>query len=355
MQSIPEIKNTAKEKGLSFYEAVFNKGGSVDKIKIGKYEIDTNTFEVLKNGEVEYKAKRLRDAENYVKKESKYDKEDIYSDDNLQITRDANDNLSFNFEREGNIDDVGVAAAIMSKINSDIKISEKLRDIEIGSRQLRYSDKSDFVYYLSGGYAIWEHGDEYNKSFDETYEEVFKDEALKIKKLMQKEKTIGGLLDLFENYDYAFFLEYATTYGDYGEYVYDEDYEHEKAAEEAEMERYKDGEGYAKEYSLNNYIYKNKEEILNDLINHFEVENLDYDEDRIKDIIKEAFDNIDSKTLSIFEKNKKKYESGGAIEISKSELENIVGRKLNGWNDDNVYHNEKQYKKCYLKPYYKLI
>ena len=89
--------------------------------------------------------------------------------------------------------------------------------------------------------------------------------------------------------------------------------------------------------------------------NHFEVENLDYDEDRIKDIIKEAFDNIDSKTLSIFEKNKKKYESGGAIEISKSELENIVGRKLNGWNDDNVYHNEKQYKKCYLKPYYKLI
>jgi hypothetical protein len=160
--------------------------------------------------------------------------------------------------------------------------------------------------------------------------------------------------DLFEYYNPNYFLEYAANYGGYGEYVYDEDYENEKAAEEAlaeEMERYENAEDYAKEYSLNNYSYKSREEILNDLINHFEVENLDYDEDRIKDIIKETFDAVDEKTLSIFDK----YKNGGAIEISKSELENIVGRKLNGWNDDSVYYKGKQYQKCYLKPYYKLI
>lgn len=350
------IKNTAKEKGLSVYETVFYKeGGSVDKIKIGKYEIDTNTFEVIKNGEVEYKGKSLIQAKNWAKKESEYDKDEVYSEDSLEITRDANGNLHFDFDRYRNTgwafdtNDVGVAAAIIS--GSSMKNMDKLRNIEINSKQLRDSDKSEFVYWLSGGNKAWRYGeDDYNKSFEETYDELFKDEALKIKKLMQKEKTIGGLLDLFENYDYAFFLEYATTYGDYGEYVYDEDYELDKEREE-EIQKYENAEDYAKEYSLNNYSYKNREEILNDLFNHFEVENLDYDEDRIKDIIKENFDAVDEKTLSIFEK----YKNGGAIEISKEELENMVGRKLNGWNDDSVYYKGKQYQKCYLKPYYKLI
>lgn len=324
------IKNTAKEKGLSVYETVFYKeGGSVDKIKIGKYEIDTNTFEVIKNGEVEYKGRSLIKAKNFAKKESEYDTEEVYSEGSLEITRDANGNLHFDFDkgrRTGwafDTNDVGVAAAIISR--SSMKNMDKLRDIEISSKQLRDSDKSEFVYWL-------------------------RDEALKIKKLMQKEKTIGGLLDLFEYYNPNYFLEYAIDNGGYVEYVYDEDYEAEKAREE-EMERYENAEDYAKEYSLNNYSYKNREEILNDLINYFEVENLDYDEDRIKDIIKENFDAVDKKTLSIFDK----YKNGGAIEISKEELENMVGRKLNGWNDDSVYYNGKQYQKCYLKPYYKLI
>jgi hypothetical protein len=93
------IKNTAKEKGLSVYETVFYKeGGSVDKTTIGKYEIDTNTFEVIKNGEVEYKGKSLIQAKNWAKKESEYDKEEVYSEGSLEITRNANGNLHFDFD-----------------------------------------------------------------------------------------------------------------------------------------------------------------------------------------------------------------------------------------------------------------
>ena len=57
-----------------------------------------------------------------------------------------------------------------------------------------------------------------------------------------------------------------------------------------------------------------------------------------------------------FRKNQKFAEGGGVggIEISKIELENMVGKKLNGWNDDIVYYNGKKYQKCYLRPYYKV-
>jgi hypothetical protein len=51
-----------------------------------------------------------------------------------------------------------------------------------------------------------------------------------------------------------------------------------------------------------------------------------------------------------------KYAKGGHIgrEISKCELEDMVGRKLDGWNDDIVYYGGKKYEKCFLRPYYKV-
>jgi len=32
----------------------------------------------------------------------------------------------------------------------------------------------------------------------------------------------------------------------------------------------------------------------------------------------------------------------------------MVGKKLDGWNDDIVYYGGKKYQKCYLRPYYKV-
>jgi hypothetical protein len=49
----------------------------------------------------------------------------------------------------------------------------------------------------------------------------------------------------------------------------------------------------------------------------------------------------------------KPFKNGGYIgEISKTELETMVGRKLDGWNDDEVVFEGKVFKKCYLRPYY---
>jgi len=46
--------------------------------------------------------------------------------------------------------------------------------------------------------------------------------------------------------------------------------------------------------------------------------------------------------------------SGGVgMEISKEQLESMVGRKLNGWNDDKVMFNGTMYQKCFLRPFYK--
>ena len=35
-------------------------------------------------------------------------------------------------------------------------------------------------------------------------------------------------------------------------------------------------------------------------------------------------------------------------------LEAMIGRKLNGWNDDVVIYDGVSYKKCFMKPYYKI-
>lgn len=465
------IKYTAEQKGFKVFQTeFFNAGGDLD-LKIGKYEINPETFEVKnENGDVVHKAQTLSRAKIWAKSESKHDKDVVYENNNLEITRDAIGNLHFDFDRIRNTGwafdtyDVGTAVAIIS--HSSMNNDEKLRNIEINSRQLRDSDREMIVYWLSGGNKEWRFGETYNKSFDETYKEIFDDVALKIKKLMQKEKTIGGLIDLFERYDVDYFINYAQQEGSWGEYVYDEDYEREKEMDE-ELAEYEDGEDYAKEYILDNYKYKNTEEILNDLINYFEQEDIEYDEDRINDIIKETFESIDKQTLSLFKngggigfipmdvedkfsllakwggmnirevieyfnamidanitdadlqitptkntlfqrersveqkikeiwgkvepkykgelkgnryysmfkelisrnsiyeglltrfkafrKNQKFAEGGGVggIEISKIELENMVGKKLNGWNDDIVYYNGKKYQKCYLRPYYK--
>jgi len=53
---------------------------------------------------------------------------------------------------------------------------------------------------------------------------------------------------------------------------------------------------------------------------------------------------------------KPNYAKGGHIgrEVSKCELEDMVGRKLDGWNDDIIFYGGKKYEKCFLRPYYKV-
>ena len=346
------IKSIAQTKGFKVMETeFFDEGGGLDKMKIGKYQINTETFEVSdENGDIVYTGRTLLKAKKWANDTSKYDKDVVFEDNSLEITKDALGNLHFDFDRRRNTgwafdtDDVGVAVAIIT--GSSFAKEEAIRNIEINSRQLRDSDRKQIVYWLSGGNKEWRFGETYNKSFDETYDEIFDDVALQIKKLMQKEKTIGGLIDLFKKYNTDYFIDYAQREGSWGEYVFDEDYEREKEMDE-ELVKYEDGEDYAKEYILDNYNYKSREEILNDLINHFEQEDIEYDEDRINDIIKETFESVDKQTLSLFR-------HGGGVEISKIQLENMVGKKLNGWNDDVVYYNGKKYQKCYLRPYYKV-
>jgi hypothetical protein len=57
----------------------------------------------------------------------------------------------------------------------------------------------------------------------------------------------------------------------------------------------------------------------------------------------------------VFSDEKPQYAFGGNIsgEISKEQLESMVGRKLNGWNDDKVMFNGTMYQKCFLRPFYK--
>jgi hypothetical protein len=57
----------------------------------------------------------------------------------------------------------------------------------------------------------------------------------------------------------------------------------------------------------------------------------------------------------LYVKGKVAFEEGGYVEnIPTETLEGMIGRKLNGWNDDKVIFNGIVYKKCFMKPYYKI-
>ena len=57
----------------------------------------------------------------------------------------------------------------------------------------------------------------------------------------------------------------------------------------------------------------------------------------------------------LYVKGKVAFEEGGYVEnIPTETLESMIGRKLNGWNDDVVIYNGVAYKKCFMKPYYKI-
>jgi hypothetical protein len=75
-----------------------------------------------------------------------------------------------------------------------------------------------------------------------------------------------------------------------------------------------------------------------------------------KDEQKKINDFISELKYHLYGDGENKFKNGGGIgtEISKIELENMIGKKLNGWNDDIVYYNGKKYQKCYLRPYYKV-
>ena len=70
-----------------------------------------------------------------------------------------------------------------------------------------------------------------------------------------------------------------------------------------------------------------------------------------------AGDNILKEYKPFRKYQKDNYAKGGGVEysseISKQQLESMVGRSLNGWNDDVVYYEGNVYKKCFLRPYYK--
>jgi hypothetical protein len=86
----------------------------------------------------------------------------------------------------------------------------------------------------------------------------------------------------------------------------------------------------------------------------------EYSNDALKDMIinLSRYENTEGDIKIIkeeLERRKSMYFVGGSVnEISKNQLENMVGKKLDGWNDDIVYYNGKKYQKCYLRPYYKV-
>ena len=49
-----------------------------------------------------------------------------------------------------------------------------------------------------------------------------------------------------------------------------------------------------------------------------------------------------------------RYEIGGEVTLTTEQVEKMLGRKLHWWKDDEVVVDGQLYKKCYLKPYYKL-
>jgi hypothetical protein len=86
---------------------------------------------------------------------------------------------------------------------------------------------------------------------------------------------------------------------------------------------------------LSPYFDSNKKPLFSDFFNSYEIK--------------------DNKII-IYIKEGNMYYNGGGVgtEISKIELENMIGKELNGWNNDIVYYNGKKYQKCYLRPYYKV-
>jgi hypothetical protein len=62
-------------------------------------------------------------------------------------------------------------------------------------------------------------------------------------------------------------------------------------------------------------------------------------------------------SLLIWGHNPEKYENGGILSqiLEANEVEGIIGRKLNLWNDNIVFIEGKKYKKMYLKPFYERV
>ncbi|MBK7362826.1 MAG: hypothetical protein IPJ01_11060 [Micavibrio sp.] len=240
----------------------------------------------------------------------------LFNDNGLVIERHPDGELRLETE-DYNSEDVGIGVAnIVSNYNYDYDTpnfidNELIRNIEITPRQLRLSDRKKIVYELSGGGVAWGSGAErYRHDFDKTYEDLWKKDAIKLKKSIQKFKTLGELMDYF----YEEYIKDNYFYDDAIGNSYDYDTQRD------EEETYSKDTDYIKEYAQNSYTNKSESEIIDELYNELleETEDsaskngLDFDEDifkeKIQEIVHETYKGINEQSLALFKK-------GGKVEF----------------------------------------
>jgi len=255
-------------------------------------------------------------------------KERVYLKQPLFIEKDADGFYSFDFDYGRttgwafDTDDIGVAICIM--LGSEYATNEEIRALEINPRQLRNADRKDMLYWLSGGNRAWQYDSEYTENFDTIYDAIWKDEALRMKKAIVEFKTIGEVMD-FLNQKYkedAYFLYDAQ---DKGYYRNEEQEEMDREQEEMDRadEEYRKNDEYIESYAKEHYVNKDTSEVISELVSYFEENDIDYDYDRVKQLVYGYYKEMGDKTLNVF--GKRKYALGGiAPKVSNSEARSKV-------------------------------
>jgi len=312
------------------------------------------------------------------------------SDGTLHFDFDSNHKTGWSYDTE----DIGEAVAIM--MGSRYKENPKIREITITPKQLRLSDKKEIIYWLSGGNEAWRFGDEYKYDFNKTYNDLWKKEALKLKKAIQKFTTIGELMDFYkkEYLDYPYFLDNAMGYG-YTDFDDDENEEMKNGGRiKSALMRdraYKSQEPHEQAYSRTTYPkkphYKKSESwfengggVGSDIIFVFAKNKEDRDSffESITGLMPDHFIikqgdlsvqlQVHPSDMGSIEQMAKTYNveviSENRVEpssanygdvISINLAETALGRKINSWKDDVITIGSDKYKKVYLRPEYKRI
>jgi hypothetical protein len=202
-------------------------------------------------------------------------------------------------------------------LGSEYATNEEIRALEINPRQLRNADRKDMLYWLSGGNRAWQYDSEYTENFDTIYDAIWKDEALRMKKAIVEFKTIGEVMD-FLNQKYkedAYFLVDAQDKG----YLRDEEQEEMDRADE----EYRKNDEYIESYAKEHYVNKDTSEVISELVSYFEENDIDYDYDRVEQLVYGYYKEMGDKTLNVF--GKRKYALGGiAPKVSNSEARSKV-------------------------------
>jgi galactitol-specific phosphotransferase system IIB component len=77
----------------------------------------------------------------------------------------------------------------------------------------------------------------------------------------------------------------------------------------------RDNEEYINEYAKDNYLNKTQSEVVSDLISHFEENDIEYNEDKVTEIVNNYYLSVGNQSLDLFstKKGKKKMEQGGGV------------------------------------------